>query len=658
MNNPYVLYIPDAAINAPPPQYMWKPQPFHGSRLPTHFEIEDAFLTAHQMGARVLRVFAFTVQNPLWPLDVTDPDTSYWMLKDQKNIASGLQWNPKAGAVFDYVIKMAHKYNVYIIPSFINEWSQTGGLEAFCQAYGKKCPEKTQEKTQKTCKPSVRITFFKDPVLQKAFLSLIGPIVAKYKDESAILGWETGNELGSNCALTGTPEFDDWTRKVAALVRAMAPTGPLVIDGAMFARSAWYKPNDNIDIIDQHFYPAYAQEPNVSKYWLPGFTKIAKDGGKAIMFGEIICHTDRCLQPLIEKFIDEDDAAGLLVWAQSHLVDSTGIANFYGGGYYYHQETPPCALYGERYYNYHWPGFPQNDQYNESMVMALVQYGAARVAGRQATLGTYPSPLPLPPAPLPAKIHLSGANWYLYYTGSTGAEWYEYKVKSTSGSAYSSWSKPVYPFGWTGFSKKVTNYTWGFPPPAIGTFSQLGANPCVKMIARNREHSSLPSGVLCAASTPIAPTTTARAMSTTTSKFLRSSTTTTKYLPVTTTTAVVSTTLATTTPPSSVTTTHARTTTALSSTTLATTSSASIVTTTWTTTTTTTGSSSQLQCCNSGTATGSDICKAIYSCDPVGSYCSQSLQKCESALCGSGYLCHPSETTTVAPRSFETILFP
>eukprot|EP00928_Gymnodinium_smaydae_P043525 TRINITY_DN29140_c0_g3_i1.p1 TRINITY_DN29140_c0_g3~~TRINITY_DN29140_c0_g3_i1.p1 ORF type:complete len:691 (-),score=70.07 TRINITY_DN29140_c0_g3_i1:44-2071(-) len=601
VNCPYVLYIPDPQINTVPylvgpngnvfPKYIT--QPYAEARLPTFKEIEDAFMMVKQMGGTVMRVFSFPVQNPKMHAVVKEPQSTYWMLKDQRNIESGLMWNPNATVIFDYVIQMAHKYQIYIIPAFINEWDAGGGLTAFCQAYGTSCPQKGCKPYQKT---DTRINFFRNATLMNIFLDLITPIIAKYKDESAILGWETGNELGgSDCVMTNTLEFALWTRNVTARIKKIAPNGPLAIDGAMFHRDQWYEPNDNIDMLDLHLYPNYTQEQIVSTQWFPDLTRVAEKAQKAVMFGEVICHTDRCLEPLMNAFLSNRNAAGFLLWAMSHHIDSVALPGTASGGYFYHQETPPCALYGERYFNYHWPGFKENDFYNESKVMAIFQYGAARIAGKQATLGNYPSPLPIPPLPVPTAIQVlqNGTQppaYYLFYTGSMGAEWYEVAVKATSDDDFAWLPQRFYAIGPNGQNWSFSNFTFGFPPAQIGLPKDLGTSPCVLMRAGNREQTSGNSSQYCLGSTTTSTTTTSgttTSSQTTTSSTSSTSTSTTTSTPAT-------------------------------------------------TTTTTTTPHAGLKCCYSQSAVGSNICKHIYSCEKPGSFDSQHPTRCKA---NGGWMC-------------------
>eukprot|EP00929_Paragymnodinium_shiwhaense_P108695 TRINITY_DN75019_c0_g1_i1.p1 TRINITY_DN75019_c0_g1~~TRINITY_DN75019_c0_g1_i1.p1 ORF type:complete len:583 (-),score=110.03 TRINITY_DN75019_c0_g1_i1:495-2243(-) len=496
------LLIADPLVNTKP-KYDWQWQPYFHARLPTQYEVEDIFLSVKQMGGTVIRVFAFSVEYPNYPI-VNSSKTSYWMLVDRANTSKGFKWNPEAGANFDYVIAMAHKYNIRIIPGFINEWSETGGVEAFCAAYGKMCS------TQKNAKG--RMEFFTDSAITTAFFELVHDLVTKYKDEPAILGWETGNEIGKSFGISTTGQFDTWTVNLAATVKK-ASEKALVVDGAM---TPWaqprphVRPGDGIDIIDVHIYPNFKQELDVVSSWFPQFVNISLQAQKALMIGEVICHTGRCLKPLVEAVIAEPAAAGLLVWALTGHQDSTAfqqnnISGHPGGGFFYHHENQPvpaCALPWEDYWNYHWPGFDINQVYNESTVMALVQWGAAQMAGNdEVILGTYPSPLPKPPAPIPTLLQSQPyGNWLLYFSGSAGAEWYEVLWATNQTGPFEPTSdgkvleiKEIYS-KFLGAPKQ-----FGFPPVLL----QLGSSNshvCVKMVAKNREKASQPSAAFCATS--------------------------------------------------------------------------------------------------------------------------------------------------------------
>eukprot|EP00929_Paragymnodinium_shiwhaense_P045088 TRINITY_DN23080_c0_g1_i1.p1 TRINITY_DN23080_c0_g1~~TRINITY_DN23080_c0_g1_i1.p1 ORF type:complete len:592 (-),score=96.09 TRINITY_DN23080_c0_g1_i1:385-1908(-) len=489
------LLVTDPLINTPPKED-WQYEPYDEARLPTPFEVEDVFLSVKQMGGTVIRVFAFSVEYPLHKFVGTSA-TSYWMLANKADPSQGFKWNPAAGANFDHVIAMAHKYDIRIIPAFINEWTVTGGVEAFCAAYGKDCSQTSQ----------TRMEFFSDQTITSAFFGLVHQLVSKYKDEPAILGWETGNEIGKNQWIANKTAFDTWTVNLAATVK-QADSKALVVDGAMTPWAdprPFVRPSDGTDIIDVHVYPTYAKEPETVDTWFPAHVEIAKRAEKALMVGEVICHTDRCLKPLVDAVIRAPVAAGLLVWALTGHTDSTAFAQnnddgHPSGGFFYHHENspqpPPCVLPGEDYWNYHWPGFAINHVFNESTVMAIVQYGAAHMNGNtNAVLGAYPSPLPVPPAPIPTLLEpYKAGEWLLYFSGSAGAEWYKVMWATSKNGPFQPTSNgkvmDIAPF---------PGKQYGFPPVLL----QLGSGHtevCVTMVAENREKSSSSSAPVCVAS--------------------------------------------------------------------------------------------------------------------------------------------------------------
>ena len=142
-----------------------------GPRYPSRFEIDDAFATAAEMGARVVRsqTMGDTVGCPL----CIEPESG--------------TFNDGAFQASDYALVVARKHGIRIIVSLIGDCATctAGGIGQYL-AWNKK--QNPQE-------------FFTDPALIAAYehhvdavLNHVNPLNGiKYKDDPTILAWENCN---------------------------------------------------------------------------------------------------------------------------------------------------------------------------------------------------------------------------------------------------------------------------------------------------------------------------------------------------------------------------------------------------------------------------------------------------------------------------------
>src|SRR5262249_41398966 len=96
--------------------------------------------------------------------------------------------------------------------------------------------------------------FWSDPELIADFKRTIDYVLNRrntytgklYRDDPAIFGWETGNEIDA------TPE---WTREIAAYIRQLDPNH-LIVDGrSLHGVADWQLEEPNTDVITPHHYP-------------------------------------------------------------------------------------------------------------------------------------------------------------------------------------------------------------------------------------------------------------------------------------------------------------------------------------------------------------------------------------------------------------------
>ena len=243
-------------------------------------------------------------------------------------------------------------------------------------------------------------TFWTDPQIIDDFKATVHYLLTRkntytgvaYRDEPAIFGWETGNEI------LPTPE---WTREIAAYIKQL-DKNHLVIDGKSLRGVPTESLDDpNIDVITTHHYP-FGDDHDFAKP-IRAAHALAK-GKKAYFVGEFgfveMPHIANAIQTAID-----DGTSGALLWSlRMHRRE---------GGFYWHMEVGT----GRNIYKaFHWPGFASGDRYDERAVMKLVRDKAYEIRGLQ------PPPLerPAPPKLLPIE-KVSAISWQ----GSAGASAYD-----------------------------------------------------------------------------------------------------------------------------------------------------------------------------------------------------------------------------------------
>ncbi len=223
-----------------------------------------------------------------------------------------------------------------------------------------------------------------------------------YKDDKAILAWETGNELYSTYP---------WTKEIAAHIKSL-DSNHLVLDG-FYIGSKEIQPealdDPNIDIVSSHHYPG----PN------KGGAEMAADivrfrrqigGKKAYIEGEVgfipVAGMERVLDTVLSNGL-----SGAMGWSlRFHNRD---------GGFYWHSEPSGGGLYKA----YHYPGFATGDAYEERALLKLMRAKAFEIRG-----------VPVPPLEIPAVPTLLQTKSVaaISWQGSVGASGYDVERAATS----------------------------------------------------------------------------------------------------------------------------------------------------------------------------------------------------------------------------------
>ena len=307
-------------------------------RLPDEFEINDALESVRQMGGQVARIYTLSVRRP-----GEDPNIP-------RHVTGAGKFNDEAYKSLDMTLAIANRKGIRIIFPFIDNANWWGGIEA-CAAFRGKSRE----------------DFWTDPNLFEDYKALVNSVVnrtnsitgVKYRDDKAILAWETGNEL------ICPPE---WTVKAAAYIKSI-DKNHLVMDGYHLTPVRDLSLQDkNIDIVTTHHYPIMFRTVISPAEIIEQIKKTAAiaRGKKAYIVGEFGFIPTKDVESLLDAVINEK-ISGVLIW-------SLRFRNT-DGGFYSHSE--PYG--GDIYKAYHWPGFASGDIFDETNALSLMRRKAFEI---------------------------------------------------------------------------------------------------------------------------------------------------------------------------------------------------------------------------------------------------------------------------------------
>jgi len=335
---------------------------------PNEFELTDALESVRQMGGTVVRTYVLSVRR-----EGSD-------MGDHVYVRGPGDFNEEAFRTLDLALEIANRKGVRLIIPLVDNAKWQGGIAEYAAFRGKPKDD-----------------FWTDEQIIGDFEQTVRHLLTRintrtgvaYRDDPAILGWETGNELDS------PPE---WTRRIAALMKQLDPNH-LVIDG----RSMHGVPPDslddpNIDVITTHHYP------NTDDDYVKAIVAARERtrGKKPYFVGEFGFTPADKIEQVYDAVID-NGVSGALIWSlRFHHRD---------GGFYWHFEP----LGGRLYKAYHWPGFDAGEPYEERRVMQLTREKAFKIRG-----------LPLPPraAPAPPRLLPTVDAAAITWCGSAGADRY------------------------------------------------------------------------------------------------------------------------------------------------------------------------------------------------------------------------------------------
>ncbi|QDT68863.1 hypothetical protein MalM25_17880 [Planctomycetes bacterium MalM25] len=394
-------------------------------RWPDAFEIADALDSVQQMGGRVARTYVISVRRK-------DGD-----MGDNVHVTGPGEFNEAAFRTLDLVLKIAAEKRVRVIIPLVDNWHWWGGVRQYEAFRGKSKGD-----------------FWTDPQLLEDFKRTIHHVLNRrntltgvlYREDPTILGWETGNELDS------PPE---WTRRVSAYLKEIDPDH-LVIDGNALNGVPVHSLDDpNVDVVTTHHYPNAGN--NNAESVLEAMRLVG--GKKAYFVGEFGFLPIEEAQRVLDTVIDEG-VSGALYWSlRFHRRE---------GGFYWHHEPSGEDLYKA----YHWPGFPEGEEYREHLVIPMIRDAAFRIQGE----ATPPLPLPTPPNLLtPTSPRL------LSWQGSAGASVYDVQRAA----------KPDGP--WATIATDISDAAFQYRPLFADETAEPSVEHYYRVVAKNASGESEPS---------------------------------------------------------------------------------------------------------------------------------------------------------------------
>jgi len=334
-------------------------------RVADEFEIRDALTTIRQSGGRVARMYVPSLRKAIDDSGIV------------RHILGPGVFNEEAFRAYDRVLQVANQTGVRVIIPLVDNWWWWGGPKEYAAFRGKSKEE-----------------FWTDTLLIADFKKTVAFIINRvntitgvpFRDDKAIFGWETGNEL--QCPYS-------WTREIAAYIKSL-DTNHIVMAGTNSRDVSDESLDDpNIDVVSTHYYgPADVTIPLITA------AREKTRNRKPYFVGEFGFRPTEEMRRIIDAVIAQG-VSGIMVWSlRSHDRD---------GGFYYHTNA------------YRWPGFASGAPWDEKAVMQMFREKAYEINGKT------PEPLLPPSAP---KLLPVDSPYKISWQGSTGASSYLIERKS------------------------------------------------------------------------------------------------------------------------------------------------------------------------------------------------------------------------------------
>ncbi|MFH1197434.1 MAG: cellulase family glycosylhydrolase [bacterium] len=404
-----------------------KKQPY---RFPDSFEMTDAMESIKQLGGNVIRNYTFPVRNIH-----EEPYPTY--------ILAPGKFDEEAFKTMDTLLAIANKVGVRVILPFVNCWQWMGGRPQYADFRNK-----TEDE------------FWTDFELIEDVKATINFVINRintvtgtvYKDEKAILCWETGNEL--------TAPFS-WTQTMTRYIKSL-DSNHLVFDGynainnVPILEDALNEPS--IDIVSTHHYEEDPFE------FITNILNHVKEisGRKAYIVGEFGFMGTPAIEEALNMIIGSN-ISGAMIWSlRSHRRE---------GGFYWHSEPLGMGIYKA----YHYPGFTSGLEYDETNMLNLM---------RQKAFAIQNLPVPSIEAPkAPLLLPIKDAS-QISWQGSVGAAFYDVERSANESG----------PWEIIGFN--VTDADAQYFPLFCDNTVEIGEEYFYRVIAKNQAGNSQSSNIV------------------------------------------------------------------------------------------------------------------------------------------------------------------
>ena len=390
-------------------------------RLPDEFEIRDALKTIKEVGGKVTRMYVLSVRKQ---------GESNKIIRHV--LAPGV-FNEDAFKALDKVMQVANETGVRVIIPLVDNWWWWGGPAEYAAFRNKQKDE-----------------FWTDPQLISDFKKTIDFIVNRkntytgilYKDDKALLGWETGNEL--ECPY-------EWTSDIAAYIKSM-DKNHIVIEGTHAQILSEQSINDpNIDVLSTHHYSPLDQTlKNIIKN-----KELSKDK-KPYFVGEFGLTSLENVKTIVDTSMNIG-VSGIMIWSlRFHNRD---------GGFYLHRENNGNGPF-------RFPGFQSGEVYSEKEIINFLRERAFKVDNLKIPEINIPEP--------PILLDIKDV-YNISWQGSVGAESYIVQRRDADLS------------DWVNIAEDVVDADAGYKPIFVDGNAELNKEYFYRIIAQNKSGKSAPS---------------------------------------------------------------------------------------------------------------------------------------------------------------------
>ncbi|MCF7885007.1 MAG: cellulase family glycosylhydrolase [Candidatus Marinimicrobia bacterium] len=402
----------------------------HAYGLPTEYEIRDALESTKQMGGRVVRTYTIPVRKQNENENIP------------KYVLAPGEFNEEAFQCMDTMLAVANQVGIRLIVPLLNNWKWMGGRPQYAAFRDKPADE-----------------FWTDPQLREDFKKTIEYVLnrkntvtgVKYKNDRAILCWETGNELQS-------PQ--EWTHVMIEYIKSI-DKNHLVMDGRSDPVINDRVINDPVtDIVTTHHYES---NPEKMLDHINQSIKKVKNSDKAYIIGEFGFFGTPAIEKVLNTTISQEIISGSLIWSLRYHREK--------GGFYWHSEPLGRGIFKA----YHWPGFPSGEEYDERNLLELMREKAFEIQNKPIPERYPPSPATLLPIDNIANIA---------WKGSAGASGYDIQRSHSQAGP------------WETIEKDISDASVQYYPIYHDQSAQIGRSYYYRIISKNKAGSSKPSNVV------------------------------------------------------------------------------------------------------------------------------------------------------------------